>query len=209
MTSKIKSEISRQLTVQIFASKILSNIRISNSIIDVNFSNSENSRVINSMFRSRNIYNLKAELRREVLDSLTFVQALIRELNENSDDWTYQMRKNKDDRNQITHLFFVKESSRSFLQFNYEMLIMNCIYKTNRFKMFFLIISDQTTLHTNFYVAFCFIMTKTSLDYNWVLRQLKALYVKMNLSNFIVLVTDMKKSLFTVDIMNFFWLTWE
>jgi hypothetical protein len=142
MTSKIKNEISRQLTIQIFASKILLNIRISNSIIDVNFSNSENSWVINSMFRSKDIYNFKAKLRREVLNSLIFVQALIRELNENSDDWTYQMRKNEDDCNQITHLFFVKESSRSFLQFNYEMLIMNCIYKTNRFKMFFLIISD-------------------------------------------------------------------
>jgi hypothetical protein len=86
MTSKIKSEISRQLTVQVFASKVLSGIRIPNSIIDVDFSNSENSRVINSMFRSKDIYNLKAELRREVLDSLTFVQALIRELNEDSDD---------------------------------------------------------------------------------------------------------------------------
>ncbi len=86
MTSKIKSEISRQLTIQVFASKILSNIRISNSIIDVNFSNSKNLRVINSMFRSKDIYNFKAKLRREVLNSLIFVQALIRELNENSDD---------------------------------------------------------------------------------------------------------------------------
>jgi hypothetical protein len=47
---------------------------------------------------------LKAELRRETLKSLTSIQALIRELDQ--DDWTYAIQKNAE--NHITHLFFVK-----------------------------------------------------------------------------------------------------
>ncbi len=82
MTSKIKSEISRQLIVQIASSKVLSNLRVFDLIIDVNFEDSKNPRIINSMFKTRDIYNLKAELRRNVLSSLTSVQALIRELDQ-------------------------------------------------------------------------------------------------------------------------------
>ncbi len=82
MTSKIKSEISRQLIVQVFVLKILSSIRISNLIIEINFVDSENLQVINFMFKSRNIYNLKTKFRREVLNFLTFIQMLIQELNE-------------------------------------------------------------------------------------------------------------------------------
>jgi hypothetical protein len=47
---------------------------------------------------------LKAKSRREFLESLTSIQALIRELNETN--WTYEMQKNSD--NHIIHLFFVK-----------------------------------------------------------------------------------------------------
>jgi hypothetical protein len=195
MISKIKSEISRQLKVQVSTSKILSSLRIPDLIIEVDFINSKDPRVINSMFRSRDIYNLKTEMRREELDSLTLIQALIRQLNERQDDWKYQLWKNENDRNQITHLFFAKRSSRFFLKSNYEMLVMNCIYKINRFRMSLLIISDQTALHTNFYVAFCFMMTEITTDYLWVLRQLKTLYVKMQLPDSIVIVTDMKKKL--------------
>jgi hypothetical protein len=142
MISKIKSEISRQLKVQVSTSKILSSLRILDLIIEVDFINSKDSRVINSMFRSKDIYKLKIEMRREELNSLTIIQALIRQLNERQDDWRYQLRKNENNRNQITHLFFAKRCSRFFLKSNYEMLVMNCIYKINRFRMFFLIIND-------------------------------------------------------------------
>ncbi len=75
------------------------------------------------------------------------------------------MQKNVEDRNQITHFFFVKETSRTFLKSNYEVFIMNCIYKTNRYKIFLLIINDQISLHINFYVVFCFMMIETYSDY--------------------------------------------
>jgi hypothetical protein len=81
LTSEIRNDIAKQLRVQTKSFQILSSLRIFD-LIDSSSSDSENSVVINSLFKSRDIYNLKAKLRREFLESLTSIQTLIRELNE-------------------------------------------------------------------------------------------------------------------------------
>jgi hypothetical protein len=43
------------------------------------------------------------------------------------------------------------------------MLIEDCTYKINKYKMSLMIIFDQIALHKTFYVAFCF-MTKEKQD---------------------------------------------
>jgi hypothetical protein len=123
---------------------------MSNSITEVNFDDFEHSYIVNFLLNARDIYNVKAVMRREILESLTSIQAFIRELNQQ--DWIYQMQKNE--KNQITHFFFVKICFKSMLQINFEILMMNVIYKTNKFKMFLFVINEQIVLHINFYVAF-------------------------------------------------------
>jgi hypothetical protein len=142
------------------------------------------------MFKARNIYNVKTQMRRKTLESLTFVQTLIRELDQ--DDWVYQFQKNMN--NQIIHLFFIRDTSQIMLKTNFEVFIINCIYKINRYKMLLLIISDQTTLHINYYVDFCFMTKETSVDYYWILQQLKNVYTQLQFSNSTVIITDMKKN---------------
>ena len=62
----------------------------------------------------------------------------------------------------VKRLFFVnKIILENFLIKNFEILIMNCIYKINRYKMFPLIIVDETILNITFYVAFAFLIDKT------------------------------------------------
>lgn len=61
--------------------------------------------------------------------------------------------------------------------------------------MLLLIIIGQISLRPNFYVAFCFMATETSSDYIWVLQQLRALYLQLELLNPIVIVTDMERGL--------------
>ncbi len=124
----MKNDISRQLTVQMTPTKILSSLQISNFTTEINFDDSEHFYVINPLFNARDIYNVKTQMRRDALRPLTSVQALIRELDQ--DDWTYKLQ--KDDEDQITHLFFMKTCSLSVLKTNFEILIMNCTYKTNR-----------------------------------------------------------------------------
>jgi hypothetical protein len=61
--------------------------------------------------------------------------------------------------------------------------------------MSLLIICDQTELYINFYVVFCFMIKKKMNDYRWALKQLKVLYARLKILNFIVFVIDMKKRL--------------
>ncbi len=81
LTFKIRNDISRQLRVQTKFFQILSSFRTFNFIDFLSF-DSKNSIVINSMFKSRNVYNLKKKLRREFLEFFTLIQTLIRKLNE-------------------------------------------------------------------------------------------------------------------------------
>ncbi len=57
-----------------------------------------------------------------------------------------------------------------------EVLIMDCIYKTNRYKMPLLIIIGVIALNTTFYAAFCFMKGENYSDYVWVMEALMHLY---------------------------------
>jgi hypothetical protein len=70
MTTETRSEVSRQLAVEIVSFQILFDLRLKKS-------NAEN-----LMINSRDIYNMKIQLRRDNLESLTLIQILMRELNE-------------------------------------------------------------------------------------------------------------------------------
>ena len=181
MTEKIQLNIARQIRIQNRSSKILLILRLD---VDEKF----------SLFHSRDIYNAKIAIRRKALESLTSVQILMRQLND--DDWKFDYQKN--DRDQITHLFFFKASSHRILKINHEILLMNCIYKINRYKMSLLIIIDQTALHIIFYVAFVFIFDEKEENYRWILRQLKSLYQFLSLSALTALITDCDKRLIIV-----------
>jgi hypothetical protein len=137
MNEEVKVEFSRESRVQTTSSRILFSLRISDSIIEWN-NDFENSQSLNSMFKRRDIYNLKAQMRRDTLNSLTLIQALIQKLNKRN--WLYAMQKNN--QNWITHLFFVRDETQASLKTYYEVLIMNCTYKTNRYRMSLMIINE-------------------------------------------------------------------
>jgi hypothetical protein len=177
-----EDDVARQLIVKTISFRILFTLRID----DLNANH--------STFKSRDIYNMKAQLRRDDLESLTFIQTLMRELNRN--DWKFSFQKNN--HNQISHFFFFKKFSHNILRFSFEVLVLDCIYKTNKYKMSLLIIFDQIALHRNFYVTFFFMIKEKIDDYFWALNQLKLLYRQLKFSYSIVFVTDMKKDLMSV-----------
>jgi hypothetical protein len=80
--------------------------------------------------------------------------------------------------------------------------------------MSLMIISEQTTLHINFYVTFEFMRQEETSDYVWIMQQLRAVYVELKLSNFIVIIIDMKRELmndceFIFEIINHFFCLWH
>ena len=138
---KHKDNITRQLIVQIKIFNVFLFFRIANFVKEsMMWNDADNSRVVNFMFSNKNIYNFKIQMQRDVLKSLTSIQKLIQKFN-NDDNWKYQMKQN--DEHQVTHLFFVNEITWvNLLRDNFEVIIMNCIYKINRFKMLLLIINE-------------------------------------------------------------------
>ena len=100
------------------------------------------------------------------------------------------MRHKLDGQNRIARLFFAKTSSQKVLRLNYEVLLMDCTYKTNLYRMPLCIISGVTPLNTTYYIAFCFLSSETTEDYTWLLRMLKELYEMLDIPDPIVIITD-------------------
>jgi hypothetical protein len=85
----VKFDITRQFKIQISLVKILSTLRLNNE---------------ESIFKTRDLYNLKTKMRRTELDSLTSIQALMRQLDETNWKFNYQ----QDDKERLIHFFFSK-----------------------------------------------------------------------------------------------------
>ena len=92
MTDEVKQNIEQQFKTQITSATIFINFRLSDN-------DSEN-----SLFKSKNIYNAKAAIRRKALSSLTLIQALMKFLNQTK----YYLQYEKNEADQITRLFFFK-----------------------------------------------------------------------------------------------------
>lgn len=110
--------------------------------------------------------------------------------------WFWQYKKNEF--NKIIKLFFNWLSCHDMLICNSKILIMNCIYKINHYKMLLLIIIKVIALNIFFFVEFCFITVEKTVNYMWVLKQLKLLYIKFNLFDSTVILIDYKQDLINI-----------
>ncbi len=173
LTDQIKANIAHQSRARIRPRQMLTALRL-------------DSDPDNPMFKAADIYNAKAALRRDTLRPLTPIQALLQNLHR--DDWHCEYLKDQLDR--VTHLFVIKKTSEELLKVNPEVLIMDCTYKTNRYKLPLLVISEVTALNTSFYIAFAFMLHETAEDYIWVLKQLNAVYRRLNINDPEVNITD-------------------
>ena len=104
----------------------------------------------------------------------------------------------KNDDNRITHIFFMKGDVQNLLKINLDTLIMNCTYKTNKYKLSLLVISNQTIMHITFYVNFVFLHEEVISDYVWILIRLLFLYIQLMLFDSTMIIIDMKKTLISI-----------
>ncbi len=175
MTEKIQKSISSLIKVEVRSTQILTHLQL-------------DADEKNSFFTQHDIYNVKNQQRRQALDILSFVQTLLQNLK--CEFWFWQYEKNELDK--IIKLFFSWSSYRDMLKRNSEILIINCIYKINHYKMSLLIIIKVIALNIFFFVEFCFMKVEKTANYVWVLKQLKLLYTELNLSDSTVILTDCK-----------------
>src|SRR2546421_2850316 len=93
----------------------------------------------------------------------------------------------------VTHLFFAHPKSIELLAKYPEVLLLDCTYRTNKFKMPLLNIVGTTCLNKNYHVAFCFLAKEEEEDYVWALKQLQDLLATN--ASIHVLVTDRELAL--------------
>ena len=98
----------------------------------------------------------------------------------------------------LKFLFFTSKCMQKLLHENFKILIMNCIYKINKYKILLLIIINITSLNIFYYVIFCFMKDKSFNDYVWVMKTLKWLYKKLVLSFSEIILSDDDKILASV-----------
>jgi hypothetical protein len=98
---------------------------------------------------------------------------------------------------QITHIFFAHPDSLLLLKSHPNVLLMDCTYKTNRFKMPLLNIVSSTGLNTMFFIAFIILAQETIPDYEWAMQVLKKVLSGPGYTFPGVIITDRKIALIT------------
>jgi MULE transposase domain len=136
---------------------------------------------------AQDIYNVRKELRWENLKGKQPIEALLEELQKGQ----YIFYFKTDTINHITHLFFAHPKSIETLNLFPDLILLDCTYKTNKFKLPLLNIVGSTCLNTTFYIAFCFLKYEDTESYIWVLSNIKSLYNNQLLPKALVMDRDM------------------
>lgn len=96
----------------------------------------------------------------------------------------------KDLKKQVTHLYFTKNIYKAKLKANPKVLIMDCIYKSNKYCLPLLNIVGTTYLNITFYAVFGFPLKQWIKDFVLFLRIPWILYKSLDLEDPKVIVTD-------------------
>ena len=73
---------------------------------------------------------------------------------------------------------------------NCKILIINCIYKTNKYKISLLTIIEYIVINFTFIINFIFLIKKTANYYDWIFNYLKTLYVSLKFFNFCIIIIN-------------------
>ena len=136
---------------------------------------------------TRDVYNARAALRLGTLGGRTPIQALMEAL-QGSDDWTERHR--LDPTGRVVALFLAHKRSIELLQGALEVLVLDCTYKTNRFRMPLFVMTGVSALGATFHVALAFLSQERQCDYEWALAGLRDLYESGGLGSPRTLATD-------------------
>src|SRR5579871_2251040 len=71
--------------------------------------------------------------------------------------------------NHVHNLFFAHQKQIELLLANPDILLMDCTYRTNKYKLPLLHILGCTNLQTFFSAGFCFLHNETQEDYYWAI----------------------------------------
>ena len=100
------------------------------------------------------MYYEREAQRQKQLSHFILVIALMMEFSKRADCYTHYV---EDDDDRIEELFFAKVLSLKILKYNYNVLLMDAMYKTNKYKMSLIVIDELMPLNTSYYIVFEFV----------------------------------------------------
>jgi hypothetical protein len=140
----------------------------------------------------RDIYNLLAGLRIEELDGKTPIEWLLEELKAKGfSPKEYVNPKTK----RLERLFFAHPQAVEIYKQHPNVLLMDCTYKTNRFRMPLLNICSVTGNRMTVQVAFCFLSGEKKESYEWAMEAFEELRTGHMIGPPSIVVTDRELAL--------------
>lgn len=140
--------------------------------------------------RLSDIYNARAKYRLAKLAGRTPIQALLEDLISSD---TFHRHKT-DDNGHLTHLFIALPTSISLFRQHHDILLLDCTYRTNRYKMPLLNIAGATGMNTTLQLALVFLCAETKEDNTWALTSLQDM-LSPDGNSPSVIVTDRERAL--------------
>lgn len=144
------------------------------------------------------VSNLMAKARKRELGGKTKVEALLNYLDDyqlgQDKDTRYFVRKEFDKWHRLRTLFFAHPESFEVIRANPDVIMLDCTYKSNKFKMPFLHIVGMTSMGTTYDVAYCFMPDEKKPSYIFAVQALRELLLeKCGISPKIVLTDDCRE----------------
>jgi hypothetical protein len=136
---------------------------------------------------NRDIYNIVAKGKKKLLNGRSEIQCLL----EQFQALNCFFRHKTDENASLSHLFWAFDSQIQLFKTHSLVLMADCTYKTNRFKMPLLHFVGLSNVGKSFSVAFCFMKSETKNDYIWALKS----WLDCFLQSPNVLVTDHEEAL--------------
>ena len=118
-----------------------------------------------TLVSATDIRSERKAIRERHLNGRSSVETLLDDLA--TGDWVFAVK--KDESNHVQNLFFAHQKQMELLLANPDVLLMDCTYRTNRYKLPLLHILGCTNLQTFFSAGFCFLSSETQADYHWAI----------------------------------------
>jgi hypothetical protein len=125
-----------------------------------------------SLATQQDIYNQIAVAKRDSFEGQSSIHALASQM-EKEGFWC-RIQLGQDGR--VTAVFFAHPDSLLYLEAYPDVLLLDCTYKTNKYKMPLLDIIGVDACQRSFCIAFAFLSGEAEQDYSWALEHLVEMY---------------------------------
>ena len=175
----VQKNILAQYKVNQKSSKILSFINIKYDSDDLD----------DSIIEIRDISNALQLIRANEIDNKIFIQIFNVYLQSNFDQWWARVKLDSMTK-KIFYMYWINKTFMNMLRVNEKVMIVDCIYKINRYRMSLIICTEITCLNTFFYAEQVFFKDEKLNDYKWFFAIIKNLYKHLDISFSIVWLSN-------------------